>query len=181
MIQMPKYNLTPLMEQLDKRFFQHGHPNAFAIADFGEGPLLTYRKHRSRVSVLSVNLTSGERHIKFSNHSKPPYLIVLAQEKPNLPISTVIYRESPDAILEQDMESRLTGQVLAYGQSPDGNNHTLVHALYLPECSRVYAAVARHNSLLLEGHPDLCGHLLTCGAMIDTVLRRNKEEVDHEN
>lgn len=181
MFKRPTYNPTPLMERINKQLIQQGHLNAFAIADFGEGPILTYRKCHSRVSTLSVNLTDGKRSIKFSNHSKPPYLIALAQEKPDQPIFTVAYREAPNPVLEHGLESHITGQVLAFGRSPSGSLHTLAHALYLPEYSCVFASVVRNNSLLLEGNPELCGHLLTCGAMIDALLCQNKKEVDHEN
>lgn len=171
------YTLTPLMEQIDKRLNRQGHPNGFAIANFGEGPVLAYRGRKSRVSILSVSLHCGNQHIELSQSSEPPYLIALVQEKPSQPILTVLYRTAPDPVLEQCMDHRLTGQVFAYGQSPDGSACTLAHALYLAERSQVFAASDRYNSLLLEGHPELCSHLRLCGEMIEVLLRQRKGDI----
>ena len=176
MFKTPSYNPTPLMEQINKQLFQRGHPNAFAIADFGEGPILTYRKMHSRIDILSACLTAEGKRIEFTHLSKPPYFIALAQEKPDLPILTVIYRDTPDAVLEQSADARLTGQEPAYGHSAINDVHTFVHAVYLPTHSNVFALAERKNSLLLEGHPEVCKHLLLCGSMMDTLLRRDKGE-----
>lgn len=180
MFKTPSYNPTPLMEQINKQLFQRGHPNAFAIADFGEGPILTYRNMHSRIDILSVCLTAKGKRIEFTHLSKPPYFIALAQEKPDLPILTVIYLDTPDAVLEQGMDAHLVGQVLAYGRSAGDDTHTFVHAVYASEHSNVFALAERKNSLLLEGHPEVCRHLLLCGSMMDNLLRRDKGDVCHE-
>lgn len=164
------YKPTPLMEQIDRRLNKNHHPQAFAVADFGDGPVLTYRGRHSRVSLLSVSLVHGEQHIELSQLSKPPYLIALVQEKPDQPILTVLYHSDPYPALEQSTERRLMGQVFAYGQSQDGSMRTVAHAVYLPEHSAVFAAADRCNSLLLESHPELCGHLCACGEIIDRLL-----------
>ena len=170
----PSYTCTPLMERIDRLLNRQGHPNAFAIANFGDGPMLTYRGRKSWVSLLSVSLHCGSQHIELSQSSEPPYLIALVQEKPSQPILTVVYRAAPEPVLEQSMDHRLTGQVFAYGQTPDGSTCNLAHALYLAERSQVFATVGRYNSLLLEGHPELCGHLLLCEEMIDVLLHQRK-------
>lgn len=174
------YNLTPLMEQLHRRLLQQKHPNAFAIANFGDGPILTYRGIKTRVSLLSISITNGNQHIELSQRSTPPYLTALAQEKPGQPILTAIYLASQDPVLEQSTEHRLTGQVFAYSQSPDGASCTLAHALYLSEHSHLFASTDRYNSLLLEGHPELCSHLLLCGEMIDSLLHEEKKGGTYE-
>jgi hypothetical protein len=181
MTKIPSYNLTPLMEQINRQLLQRGHPNAFAIADFGEGPILTYRKMHSRIDILSVCLITEGKRIEFTHLSKPPYFIALAQDKPDTPILTTIYREASDAVLEQGMDTHLTGQVLAYGYSATSDVHTFVHAVYLPTHSNVFALAERKNSLLLEGHPEVCRHLVLCGSMMDTLLRKDKGMVCHEN
>lgn len=168
------YICTPLMEQIDKRLNQQDHPNAFAIANFGDGPMLTYRGRKAWVSRLSVSLYYGNQHIELSQSSEPPYLIALVQEKPSQPILTVIYHTAPDPVLEQSMDHRLTGQVFAYGQSQDGSICNIAHALYLAERSQVFASAGRYNSLLLESHPELCSHLRLCGEMIDVLLHQRK-------
>lgn len=181
MFKPPSYNPTPLMEQLNKQFFLRGHPNAFAIADFGEGPILTYRKTHSHIDVLSVCLTSGGKRIELSHLSKPPYFIALAQEKTDSPILTVIYRDAPDAVLEQGVDAHLIGQVLAYGRSMSSGSRTLVHAVYSPAHSDVFALCEQKNSLFLERHPEVCSHLLLCGSMVDALLRRDREVVGRES
>lgn len=160
--------------------FHKCHPNAFAIADFGEGPILTYQKMHSRIEVLSVCLTSGNKRMEFSQLSKPPYLLALIQERPDVPISTVVYRDAPDTVLEQGSDCHLTGQIFAYGRSKDGGTHTLLHAVYLPAHSNIFACIEQKNSLFLESHPEVCEHLLVCGAMMDALLRQNTEDY-HEN
>lgn len=173
----PTYTCTPLMAKVDDWLNRKGHPSAFAIANFGDGPMLTYRGRKSRVSILSVSLHCGNQHIELSQSSEPPYLIALVQEKPSHPILTVLYRTAPDPVLEQSMDHRLTGQVFAYGQSPDGSICNVAHALYLAERSQVFAASDRYNSLLLEGHPELCSHLRLCGEMIEVLLRQQKGNI----
>ena len=173
----PTYICTPLMVEIDDWLNRKGHPNGFAIVNFGEGPVLTYRRRHCRVSLLSVSLHCGSQHIELSQSSEPPYLIALVQEKPSQPILTVLYHSAPDPVLEQSVDHRLTGQVFAYGQSPDGSACTLAHALYLAERSQVFAASDRYNSLLLEGHPELCSHLRLCGEMIEVLLRQRKGDI----
>lgn len=170
---IPTYTYTTLMEQIDM-LNRKGHPNAFAIANFGDGPMLNYRGQRSWVSILSVSLHCGNQHIELSQVSEPPYLIALVQEKPSQPILTVIYRTAPDPVLEQGIDHSLTGQVFAYGQSRDESICNIVHALYLAEHSQVFASAGRYNSLLLERHPELCSHLRLCGEIIDVLLHQRK-------
>lgn len=166
------YKPTPLMEQIYKQVIQQGHPNAFAIANFGEGPMLTYRKRKCWMNLLSISLMFGGQHIELSHLSAPPYFIALVQEKPDQPILTVFYQADPDPVLEQSVDHRLTGQVFAYGQSPDGSVCNIAHAVYLPEHSHVFVSAGRRNSLLMESHPELCSHLLLCGEMIETLLHQ---------
>ena len=169
------YKPTPLMEQIDRRLNRSHHLQAFAVADFGDGPILTYRGRHSRVSKLSILLFHGEQRIELSQFSKPPYLIALVQEKPDQPILTALYRSDPYPVLEQSTECRLTGQVFAYGQSQDGSMRTAAHAVYFPEHTAVFAVTDRLNSLLLESHPELCAHLCACAEIIDRLLHQQKE------
>lgn len=172
MITEPIYIPTPLMTQISKRIFEQKNPLAFAIADFGEGPILTYQGYHTRLSTVSINLRQGDQHIEFSHLSQPPYFIAVAQDSPQQPVFVVLYSSESTPMLEHGVDDGLIGQVFAFGESQDGARRTLAHALCLPKCSQVFATRGFKYSILLEEHPELCNHLLLCGEMIDFLFRQ---------
>lgn len=166
----PSYIYTPLTEQITKRILEQKHPLAFAICDFGDGPILTYRGHYSRLSTLSVDLRRGDQHIELSHLSRPPYFVAVAQDVPRQPLLLVLYGSGPTPMLEHSTDDGLVGQVFAFGGLPDGSHQTLVHALCSPGCSNVFAQKGLKYSILFEEHPELCAHLFLCGGMINALL-----------
>ena len=156
---------------------------AFAIFNFGDGPTLFYRNHRSRMKVFLVDLRQGKKSFYLDNQSKPPYIIMLAQNIPEQPADIVLYHESPNPLLEYSAGNRpLDGQIIAYGMSCDGSQHALVHTLYSPTHSNVFVTVDREfsSSTAIVDHPDLCKHLLLCGQSIfyfmNLLQEKQKEE-----
>lgn len=176
----PNYTFTPLSSYLYKKVLKAGHPNGFYVYNFGDGPTMGYRTHQCRVRLFSLYLTDGSQKIQLSHNSPPPYLAVLLQEQPDQPILTVVYAVETEPVLEQSEENRLTGQILACGQSRYNGEQTVGHALYLPQNSQIFAAESRYSSMLMDGGAEVCRHLLTCGNMIDGLLHNETSAAEAE-
>lgn len=177
------FTSTALSLALTDKIQKKRSPYAFCISNLGNGPTLFYRNHRSRMKVFLVDLRQGKKSFYLDNQSKPPYIIMIAQDNQGQPADLVLYHESPNPLLEYSAGNRpLAGQIIAYGMSCDGSQHALVHTLYSPTHSNVFVTVDREFSCstAIVDHPDLCKHLLLCGQSIfyfmNLLQEKQKEE-----
>lgn len=176
----PNYITSPQMQRIQKDVMQC-HPFAFIIGDFGEGPILHYSGRRARMNIVSVNLVHSGQHINLSQMSQAPYLIAVTQAKPGHPVLTTIYGRDPRPLFEDTTGDELTGQVLAFGETANGLDRSLAHALLRPRCSRVFTTAGIKGSILMEQHPELCCHLLLCGDIISHLLNQNRKGEKYED
>lgn len=159
---------TPLQQRVSKQITD-GNPRAFAIADLGQGPILTYRGHHVRLDCVSIDLARGTQHIEIPRLDLPPYTVLLAQEGTR--VSLCLYMsQNATPVLEHNVEDGMRGQVFGAAFSKDGEPPMLAHALFQPTFSSVFTSVSGHESLLMEQHPELCNHCTLCAAMIGELL-----------
>lgn len=171
----PTYTPSPLMERIHKLIFRQHSPRAFAVADFGDGPVLTYRDKQCRVNTLTVHLVHDGQRVVFSHRAKPPYLLATAQEGASGPLLLSLYQAGPTPLVESDSGSGLTGHITALAQSPDRTNQAVAQALFLPQNSHILADIHPRGSLLLESHPELCDHLLMGSILVEGLLEQLEE------
>ena len=171
-MERPNYIPSPLMERIHKLIFSQHSPHAFAVADFGDGPVLTYRNNQCKVNALTVHLIRDGQRVAFSHRAKPPYLFAVAQEGTSGPLLLSLYQTGPTPLIESDGASGLTGHIIALAQSPDGTNQAIAQALFLLQNSHVLADVHPKGSLLLESHPELCDHLLMGSILVESLLEQ---------
>lgn len=163
---------TPQMERIHHLIFAQHSPHAFAIANQGKGPVLTYQGHHCWVNTLAAHFICGNQHMAFSHLSQPPYFIAVAQEKDGGPLLMSMYRSGPDPLFEVNEDIDLTGHIIAYSQSADGVNQAFAQAIFLPRHSHLFVNLDRRDSMLLEDHPEVCRHLLMCSVLIEDLLEK---------
>lgn len=166
----------PLQQRISKQI-NDGNPHSFAIADLGQGPLLTYRGCHVRLDLVSIDLTCGSQHIEISSHDPTQYIVFLAQNGSFRPVKLVLYvapNEMPVLEYNAEEEEGLQGQVLGIAYSKDELSPILAHAIFQPQCSNVFALDAYRSSLLMEQNPELCNHCTLCAAIIGGLLHTKK-------
>lgn len=164
----PNYNPTPLQQRIGKQI-DSGNPRAFAIADLGEGPLLTYKGGHFRLDYVSIILTRGTQYIEIPRLDIPPYLVLLAQEDTR--VNLCLYMSQYTApVFERNMEDETKGQVFAAAFSEDEKPRAIAHALFQPTFSKAFVLAGGQDSLIMEENPDLCNHCGLCAVMIEELL-----------
>lgn len=171
----PTYTPSALMCRIHKLIFSQHSPRAFAVADFGDGPVLTYRDKQCKVNALAVHLVCDGQRVAFSHRARPPYLLAAAQEGASGPLLLSLYQAGTAPLLESDGASGLTGHIIALAQSPDGANQAIAQALFLPQNSHILADIHPRGSLLLESHPEVCDHLLLGSILVESLLEQLEE------
>ena len=161
----PNYTPTPL-QQLIAGQIQSGNPQSFAIADFGEGPILTYRGRHVHLDLVTINLVKGTQHVKIS-HRTHPYIVLLSQNMRGKYVNLVLYGADSMPVIEYKGTDGLRGQVFGYAQAVNGENPVAAYALFQPHCALDFPK----SSLHMEQNPELCNHLAACAAMIDELFQ----------
>ena len=94
------YAMTLHTQELLHKVVRARKANAFALYNLGDGPVLNYRAQYSRVEAFIVDLRKGENTLYLDKQSKPPYFIVLAQERAGHPGPISVFLSGSYPVLE---------------------------------------------------------------------------------
>ncbi len=172
----PPYSQSPIMARISNQIFTQRNPAAFAIVNLGDGPLLASQNNWCHTDYFVLHLICGNQAISFSQNSQPPYYLAVCKEKGDAPLLVSLYQSGPNPLFETEVGDNLTGHIIAHAQSLEDGRQLVAQAVVVPQRARVFTNITRRDSLLLEGHPELCNHLLLCSTLIETLMIQHQDE-----